>query len=124
MKKALIVSLAITALTAVSFMTPPNPLVGHWQQRWRSGAIMLVNFRSDSSYDAFVNGKAFTSGKYYVRQDTVGVSDGVCNMNYYGRYKMSFFAQDSLRWTVIDDTCGGRRRGTDKGTFGRVTSSK
>ncbi|MBC3785650.1 hypothetical protein [Spirosoma utsteinense] len=68
------------------------------------------------------NGKAFSSGRYYVRQDTVGILGGSCNLKYSGTYKMSFFAQDSVRWTVIQDTCGGRRGGTNKGTPGKIKS--
>lgn len=127
MKRALIFSLGVIAVAAVSFINPPNPMTGRWQQRFRNGAMMLVNFRPDGTYDAFVNKKAIIIGKYYVRQDTVGISDisdGSCNPDYYGTYKLSFFAPDSVRWNVIEDTCGGRRRGTDKGTLGRVKADK
>lgn len=124
MKRALILSLGVIAVAAVAFTDPINPMAGRWQQRFSSGAMMLVNFRPDGTYDAFVNKKAFVSGKYHVRQDTVSISDESCNPDYYGTYKLHFFAQDSVRWNVIQDTCGGRRSGTDKGTLGRVKAEK
>lgn len=79
-------------------------------------------FRPDSSYDLVVNGKVLISGKYYVRQDTLVESNGACWLA--GTYKLHFFAEDSVRLTVIQDSCRGRREGYDGLTMGRLKPTK
>lgn len=124
MKKALIFSLIGIALATVSFTDPINTITGRWQRKNASGRILMANFRSDGSYDGFINGKPFVSGKYYVRQDTFAISDASCNINYYGTYRLHFLSADSVRFAVIQDTCGGRREGTDKLALGRIKPTK
>ena len=125
MKKALFASLALFALTAAATMPPPaNPLVGRWQQQY-PGQLLLVNFRADGSYDAFINGKTFTSGKYTYQQPDFTISDGLCNLNYAGTYKLSFYSgTDSIRFEVVQDTCRSRRQGTAGLTLGRAKPAK
>ncbi|AUD02085.1 hypothetical protein [Spirosoma pollinicola] len=94
MKKVLIFSFVITALTAVSFRTPTDTIVGRWQQTVK-GATALLVFRPDDTFDIFINGKTFTSGKYRDRQDTFALADTACGIDYYGTYKLNFFAPDS-----------------------------
>ncbi len=118
MKKALIVSLFIAALTAFSFSIPPDTIVGRWQQTVK-GATALLVFRSNNTFDIFINGKVFTSGKYTVRQDTFALADPACRIDYYGTYKLNFFAPDSVRFTAIADTCKGRRGDLHNFTAGR-----
>lgn len=112
--------LCLLILTTFSFINPPDQLVGRWQKRLPNDVVVGAVFRSDSSFDGLVNGKFFVSGKYYTRQDTFALADGGCGLAYYGMYKFHFFAADSVRFTVIQDTCRGRRRGNDGLTMGRV----
>lgn len=123
MKKALILTLSLIAVTAVSFINPPNPLMGRWQQKYK-GAIALLVFRADDTFDAFVNGKLFTTGKYTVRQDTMFMADNSCNMAYYGIYKLGFYAPDSVRFSTIADTCKGRNGDLHNFTVGRLKAAK
>lgn len=124
MKKALFSSLLLLALTAAAFIAPSNPLVGRWQQQF-PGQLLLLNFRADGTYDSFINGKTFTSGKYTFQQGAFTLSDGLCNPNYYGTYKLSFYSgTDSIRFQVVQDTCRGRREGTRGLTLGRVKPQK
>ncbi|GAB3320011.1 hypothetical protein GCM10027299_13300 [Larkinella ripae] len=112
------------AFVVVSFIQPPETLVGRWQQKTAGGNTVVTVFRSDGTNDIFINGKTFVSGKYYIRQDTLRYADPLCNMAYYGTYKLDFFAPDSLRLTVLEDTCRGRRRGFDRVTLGRMKPAK
>ncbi len=124
MKKILLLLPGCLLFVAATFVDPPGNLVGRWQKRFPNGMIAGAVFRPDSSYDGSVNGKMFVTGNYYVRQDTLALADGGCGLAYYGTYKLKFFAADSVRVTVIQDTCRGRRRGTDGLTMGRVKSTK
>ena len=117
MKNAItwLVCLAVL-LTIVSFISAPDPIVGRWQriQKSPNGDINLIFvFRSDSTYDGIVNGKAFTTGRYFIKNDTISVSDNGCNLAYYGTYKLKYYAQDSLLFTAISDTCQERYQGAN-----------
>lgn len=124
MKKTFLFPIILLALVTVSFVNPPDSLVGRWQKRSPKGVTLGAVFRADSSYDGFVNGKSFVSGKYYVRQDTFRLQDASCNARYYGTYKLTFVTSDSVRLMVIEDTCGGRRRGTDGLAMSRVKPTR
>ncbi|MCF2494050.1 hypothetical protein [Dyadobacter chenhuakuii] len=103
-------------LTIVSFIGAPDPIVGRWQriQKSPNGDInLLFVFRADSTYDGIVNGKAFTTGRYFIKNDTISVSDNGCNLAYYGTYKLKYYAQDSLLFTAISDTCQERYQGAN-----------
>lgn len=125
MKKAFFSSLVLLALTAAAFIAPPDPLAGRWQKKFRNGDVMMLNFRLDGTYDVFYNGKAFVSGKYTLKQDDFAMSDGSCNINYFGTYKLNFYSgTDSMRFTLLQDTCRSRSRGTAGLTMGRVKPAK
>ncbi len=124
MRKALVFCLVCLILGIASFTAPPDTLVGRWQQKNRRGNLLLAIFRPKGTYDVFLNGKAFVNGKYYVRQDTLGVDDAVCGSNYYCTYKINFFAQDSIRFALIQDTCRQRREATIRLVLGRVKTAK
>lgn len=120
MKKALFSSLILLVLTA-SALAPANSLVGRWQKKFPNGDVLLASFRADGTYDLFVNSKAFVSGKYTLKQEDFSVSDGHCNLNYFGTYKVRFYSgSDSLRFTLTQDSCRSRRQGTSGLVLGRV----
>jgi hypothetical protein len=124
MKKALFCGLVLLTLTATAFVAPPNPLVGRWQRQF-PGMLFMLNFRADGTYDAFINGKAFVNGTYVLKQEDFTLNDGLCNLNYFGTYKLRFYSgTDSIRFTVVQDTCTARRRGSDGLTMGRVKPVK
>jgi hypothetical protein len=103
-------------LTIVSFISAQDPIVGRWQRIQKSpdGDINLIFvFRADSTYDGIVNGKAFTTGRYFIKNDTISVSDNGCDLAYYGTYKLKYYAQDSLLFTAISDTCKERYQGAN-----------
>lgn len=125
MERAFLFSLSCIVIVVVTaFSQPANPLVGRWRQQFADGRTALAVFRADSSLDFFLNGKAFGTGRYYVRQDTVALTYPSCNGAYYGTYRLNFFAGDSVRFTAIGDTCGERRMGMDGVALGRIKAGK
>ncbi|MBC3785651.1 hypothetical protein [Spirosoma utsteinense] len=123
MKQRIPFSICLIALATLSFIAPPNPLVGRWQHLYK-GATALFVFRADSTFDVFINGKAFTHGTYFVRKDTMGMADVSCNLAYYGTYKMGFYAPDSVRFNTIADTCKGRNGDLHNFSVGRVSPDR
>ena len=63
--------------------------------------------------------KLFSSGKSRFMNDILEEFDPICNAegNYYSTYKVDFFEGDSMRFTVVEDSCKSRRLGLDKGMF-------
>jgi hypothetical protein len=125
MKKGLTLLIGFLGLVALSsfVIDSPNLMVGRWQQQI-NGVTLQFNFRPDGSYDGFVNGKSYLTGRYYVRQDTIGVTDGKCNPAYFGTYRLKFSVPDSVRFITILDTCRDRRETVPTLALGRVIPGK
>jgi len=99
-----------------SFTIPDSRILGRWNkiQKTPEGPIDLIFvFRADSTYDGIVNGKAFVNGRYFIKNDTMSISDNSCNLAYYGTYRLKYFAKDSLLFTAISDTCKQRYAGAN-----------
>lgn len=124
MKKIILFSLlALVVLSAFKLIDGPNPLVGRWENTriFQGSKISLIgNFKADGSYSGFINKKAFVTGKYQMKHDTLYIDDSTCGAGYSGTYKVQFFGQDSLKFHVIKDTCQGRREGTDNFLFRKL----
>lgn len=115
--------LALVVLSAFKLTDGPNPLVGRWENiRLFQGAKMSLigNFKSDGTYSGFINKKAFVTGKYQMKHDTLYIDDSTCGTGYTGIYQVQFFGQDSLKFHVIQDTCQGRREGTNGFLFRKL----
>lgn len=115
MKNALVLLGTIIVLSITfSFTLPDNQILGRWNkiQKTPEGQIdLMFVFRADSTYDGIVNGKAFINGKYFIKNDTMSISDNSCNLAYYGTYRLKYYAKDSLLFTAISDTCKQRYQG-------------
>ena len=115
--------LAIVLFSAFAINDDPNPLTGRWENtRLYQGAKMSLigNFKADDSYSGFINQKVFVTGKYQMKHDTLYIDDSTCGPGYTGTYKVQFFGQDSLKFHVIQDTCTGRREGTNNFMFRKI----
>jgi hypothetical protein len=123
-KKYLLSICSIVLLAIVSFTIDTNPLVGKWENSsvFKGDPYkFLAIFRSNGTFDGFMNNKEFVSGTYHMNHDTLYMSDPTCNSKYEGRYKVEFFGQiDSLKFHVIQDTCKGRVEGTDGLSFKKI----
>ncbi len=92
-----------------------HTLVGEWDAHLSFEGkpyVFMARFRADGSYDGFMDGKAFVSGKYRTQGDSMYITDGSCNINYEGLYQLIYFDKDSLRFNVLADTCKQRVEGT------------
>jgi hypothetical protein len=115
-------SLFITAMAAMLMVTN-NPLCGRWQSKLsEKGNVTSVVFKDDSTFEGFINRKAFTSGVYHFNpEDSVfSFTDNGCN-GVTGLYKIQFFSNsDSLTFRAISDSCVDRKKGMERLVFGRV----
>jgi len=127
MKKTLLLSLlALALLTAFTINNASSPIQGRWEFNsvfQGQPFSFLVIFRANGNYDGFLNKKAFVSGKYQMMHDTLYISDPICNSDYKGTYKVEFFAQDSIKFHIIQDTCRGRREGVNNMVYKKVKAT-
>lgn len=115
--KTLIFSLITTCLLMScqnNNLKKDTSILGDWDAHLSHNGkpyVLKAHFGSDNSYDGFTDGKLFVTGKYTIDGDVMTISDSLCNEQYEGKYKIAFFAQDSLRFSVIEDTCKMRNQG-------------
>ena len=127
MKRNYLLSILCIAIFAIiSFTSDTNSLVGKWEYsgQYQGGPFkLLAIFRSNGTFDGFINKKEFVSGMYRMQHDTLYISDPTCNAKYEGTYKVEYFGQlDSMKFHVIQDTCTGRKKGTDNKLFKKITT--
>jgi hypothetical protein len=127
MKKNYFIGILIIFIFAISFTNDTNPLIGKWEYTGLSNGApfkLLAIFRLNGTFDGFINKKEFVSGTYHLNKDTLYMSDATCNANYEGKYRVEYFGQhDSLKFHVLQDTCAGRREGTNGKLFRKVVSA-
>ena len=96
-----------------------NDLYGTWRIKFDDGTKGEVRFVKNGTHDYFMNGKLFSSVKSRFMNDTLKEFDPICNAEgyYHCTYKVNFFEGDSMRFTVIEDSCEPRRLDSDAGMF-------
>lgn len=120
MKKICIAAAALLSFVIFAFSYPENTIVGRWETKTPNGTILGAVFKTDYTYTGYANKKVFVTGKYQFKDNLLSMDDdGGCKTT--GVYKITFFA-DSLRLSVVTDSCTARREGTDKVVFGSVKS--
>lgn len=109
------------AVFAFSLFDDPYKLAGRWQTPPSpAGNITRVVFTTDSTFEAFVNRKPFTSGRFTRENDVFSFTDNGC-MGLRGVYRLVFFSEgDSLRFAPLTDSCEERKQGMSRMVLGRV----
>lgn len=93
MKKSNVMLFVIAIISLCSFIDVNHPIIGKWEVKdtFNNETFhFIMNFRKDGTFDAFLNKKPFTSGKFRTKGDTILLMDPVCNVTYYGTYKLNF----------------------------------
>ncbi|MEO8404435.1 MAG: hypothetical protein ABI480_07570 [Chitinophagaceae bacterium] len=116
--KALLISAAIVI---IAMMTPKDKLTGRWQtQPSENGNVTSVLFRTDNTFEGFVNKKSFATGEYNLQDSIFSFVDNGCN-GQRGVYKVVFFNNDdSLRLVPLVDKCEERKNGISRMVLGKV----
>ena len=117
MKRILISALVFVL---VSF-TLADELIGNWESKPSpKGNVTRVVFKSDNTFEGFINKKPFVSGKYTLDNGILSFVDNGCDGRR-GIYKLVFFSDsDSLRFEPIQDSCEERRNGMSRTILGRA----
>ena len=115
--------LFIFYMAALMSLSSTIDLTGRWETGpSEKGNITGVVFKSDSTFEGYVNRKPFVSGTYtFSNEDSIlSIQDGGCS-GIVATYKVNFFSNaDSMRFTAISDSCNERREGMQRLVMGRV----
>jgi hypothetical protein len=116
-------TILVALITMLFAFTATDRLTGRWESPLSSkGNVTSVVFKTDSTFEGYVNKKPFVSGIYsYSSEDSIlTFTDNGCN-GATGVYKVKFFNNaDSLRFMAIKDSCEERRNGMERLVMGRV----
>ncbi len=119
MKKLLIssVTLIFAACTNKSSL-----IVGRWQTKLQKDTIFTAVFKADDTYEGYSNKDMFTKGTYSFKDRVLTFENDkmtACS-DIKGSYKLTFTADTAMRFDVINDSCTGRNRGSDRMVLVRV----
>jgi len=114
------VLVALATLNSLAFLAA-DALTGRWETKPSpKGNVTGIVFKTDSTFEGYVNRKPFVTGKYTLEDDILSFTDNGCN-GARGVYKIVLFNnEDSLRFEPISDTCTERRNGMTRLVVGRV----
>ncbi|HXD77145.1 MAG TPA: hypothetical protein VN616_05020 [Puia sp.] len=120
MKKNLLV-LPLCAVIGTALALSGHSLVGSWKAAYGNGVGGRVVFRNNGTLLATFNGQTWkVGGQYKVNGSNLSISDSTCGFNYWGRYKMNWYSNDSVNVVVVEDTCTGRRMNADGSVLVRL----
>ncbi len=104
----------IISVTFFSFSSPKYSLVGSWSILNLDGTTSgeYLDFKADHTYAiALPGGKIGERGNYLLKDSIFSIKNikDVCGKNYWGKYKLTFYGNDSVHFDLINDTCSERR---------------
>ena len=121
MKKIYLFTAFVVLITVLAFVSIKERIIGTWKINYPSGSQVTIIFRNNGTVRAEIPSEHFTvEGKYKVKDDIVYIMDSTCGTGYWGKYKQTFFSNDSAYAEAIEDSCTGRKNTVDKQTLIRV----
>ena len=114
MKKHLFLLLLCPLASALAFIPAKRSLVGHWRTLYGNGVKGNAVFREDGTFEATFQGSTWkVGGQYKLDGDMSTITDSTCGMGYWGKYRATWYSDDSLRMAAIEDSCTGRKENAD-----------
>jgi len=120
MKKILIRSLFLPVFLFFSFITADHNIVGHWITYTPDNSPVYVDFNSDGTFKVTVDGQIENQGNYRLSNDTFSMYDNNCGIQLAGKYKLNFYTEDSLSFSLIEDSCTERVGEVNGGVIKRI----
>jgi len=106
--------LPLCAVITTALAFAGHSLVGRWKAKFGNGPKGHVVFRSNGTFEATFSGETWkVGGKYKMDGSSFTTTDSSCGLGYWGKYRMDWYSDDSVRTTVVEDTCSGRRANAD-----------
>ena len=115
MKRSIKAFAIFTAIAAFAFIPPKHSIVGKWIIFAPNGLPSgeYVNIYKEGTYDVTLpGGQVGEKGYYKLDHSAFSIKNAVaraCGDGYWGSYKLEFHGDDSIHFTLIEDTCANRR---------------
>jgi hypothetical protein len=108
-------SIALCSFFMLAFIPAKHLLPGKWTVYNADGTSIgeYVEFKNDDTYNVYLtDGQIGESGYYKLKHNVFSIrnaKDYVCGKGYWGKYRLDFHGDDSIHFTLIEDTCVNRR---------------
>lgn len=120
-KNPLLFALYAVIIIGAAFIIAAKTFVGHWRVAYGNGMKGNVVFRKDGTAEATFDGETWkVGGPYKVEGDKLSMADSSCGLTYWASYTAHWYSDDSVRMTIIEDTCTGRRTDVDGSVLVRI----
>jgi hypothetical protein len=106
---------AFFSVLMFAFISPKHSLVGKWTIYNSDGTSIgeFVELKNDGTYNVYLpGGQIGERGFYKFKHHVFSIRNAVakaCGDGYWGKYKLEFHGDDSIHFTLIEDTCANRR---------------
>ncbi len=113
--------ITLVLLLAFSFTLKDDTLTGSWVIKFSNNETVQLNFRNNGTVKVVIPSDNFTvEGKYKLKNNVLSLNDGTCGLDYWGKYRITFFSKDSVYTVMMEDSCGPRKAAMDKATLTKV----
>jgi hypothetical protein len=112
---------AICIFLLFSFTKNRRSIVGRWKAAYGNKVTGEMVMQSNGHFEATFTGQTWkVGGDYKLDGSTISVSDSTCGFGYWARYRQTWYTDDSVRITAIEDSCSGRKANGDGAVLVRM----
>jgi hypothetical protein len=124
MKQTINVVSVFFVMAVFAFIPPKHNPVGHWRISYSNGSEDYVDFYKGGTFKNFTTeGKLIHQGNYKLDGDVMSINDKEgCGDTYWATYKLTFYSEDSVLNTAIEDSCSGRREAVTGSVLKRLAN--
>lgn len=113
-KNPFLLAICAAVIVGAAFVVADRTFVGHWRATYGNGMKGNVVLRKDGTAEATFDGETWkVGGPYKVEGDKFSIADSSCGLTYWASYTAHWYSDDSVKMTIIEDTCTGRRTDVD-----------
>jgi hypothetical protein len=124
MKQTIKVVTVFFVMAVFAFIPPKHNPVGHWRISYSDGSKEYVDFYKNGTFKDFTSeGKLVHQGNYKLDGDVMSINDKEgCGDTYWATYKLTFYSEDSVLNTAMEDSCSGRREAVTGSVLTRLAN--
>jgi len=107
--------LLLCSFFMLSFISSKHRLPGKWTIYNANGTSIgeYVELKNDGTYNVYLpNDQIGETGFYKLKHHIFYIKntkDYVCGKEYWGKYRLDFHGDDSIHFTLIEDSCSNRK---------------
>jgi hypothetical protein len=124
MKQTINIVTVFFVMAVFAFIPPKHNPVGHWRISYSNGSEDYVDFYKGGTFKNFTTeGKLIHQGNYKLDGDVMSINDKEgCGDTYRATYKLTFYSEDSVLNTAMEDSCSGRREAVTGSVLKRLAN--